>query len=390
MIKRDFLPALKSYLNSFPAVLLLGARQVGKTTLLKNALSKTHKYILLEDLDLRELANNDPRSFLKRFSPPFIIDEFQYAPQLVSYLQGLVDENRSKKGQIVLTGSQNFQMMEQVTQSMAGRIGILTMYGLSAKEVKMDLVSDQKKIAELIIRGTYPELWKEQKLKTRDWMSSYVQTFLERDLRQLAQVGDLMSFEKFLKVVAIRTGQVLNISEIAKDCGVSPPTAQKWLSVLQRAYVIRLVPPYYNNLTSRVRKANKLYFLDTGLAAFLMGFRDTDALLQSPYIGSLFETLVYSDFIKRTSNLGEVPDHFYLQTKSKVGVDFIIQKNQKINLHEIKFSTTFQNRLTDALIKTANDLKNVDTLNLLMPTATNYETKVDSYKVSVKNWSQLA
>lgn len=363
---------------------------MGKTTLLKSHLAKSHKYVLLEDPDYRELAINDPRTFLKQFPPPLIIDEFQHAPQLVNYLQGLIDDNRDLKGQFVLTGSQNFQMMEQITQSLAGRIGVLTLYGLSSLEIKsIDSLTTYESISKLILRGTYPELWKNTEIRTRDWMSSYVQTFLERDLRQLAQVGDLATFERFLKVTAARTGQVLNISELAKDCGVSPPTAQKWLSILERAYIIRLVQPYYNNLTSRVRKASKVYFLDTGLASFLMGYRDPKALLQSPQIGALFETLVYSDFVKRTANQGEIPEHFYLQTKSRIGVDFIIQKNQIIDLIEVKFSSTFHNKLAEQLIITAPHFQNVGTLNLLMPTEKSFETKIGDFSVSIKNWNQM-
>ncbi len=390
MITRDFSVILESYLKSFSAILVLGARQVGKTTLLKKHLSKTHKYLLLEDPDLRELAINDPRSFLERFPPPIIIDEFQHAPQLVSYLQGIIDQNRNLKGQIVLTGSQNFQMMEQVTQSLAGRIGVLTLYGLSSLEIKKkENFTSHKELAYLMMRGTYPELWKNPDFKTKDWMSSYVQTFLERDLRQLAQVGDLASFERFLKVSAARTGQVLNVSELAKDCGVSSPTAQKWLSILERAYVIKLVQPYYNNLTSRVRKSSKLYFLDTGLACYLMGYRDPEVLLQSPHVGSLFETLVYSDFIKRTANEGEIPEHFYLQTKSKVGVDFIVQKEQLLDLYEIKFSKTFQNKLTEQLLITAPFFKKTRVLNLLMPIEKNFETKINNTSIFIKKWNQM-
>lgn len=390
MINRDFSAVLSSYLKSFSAILVLGARQVGKTTLLKNHLTKSHKYVLLEDPDCRELAINDPRTFLKQFPPPLIIDEFQHAPQLVNYLQGLIDDNRDLKGQFILTGSQNFQMMEQITQSLAGRIGVLTLYGLSSLEIKsIDSLTTYESISKLILRGTYPELWKNTEIRTRDWMSSYVQTFLERDLRQLAQVGDLATFERFLKVTAARTGQVLNISELAKDCGVSPPTAQKWLSILERAYIIRLVQPYYNNLTSRVRKASKLYFLDTGLASFLMGYRDPTALLQSPQIGALFDTLVYSDFVKRTANQGEIPEHFYLQTKSRIGVDFIIQKNQIIDLIEVKFSSTFHNKLAEQLTITAPHFQNVGTLNLLMPTEKSFETKIADFSVNIKNWNQM-
>jgi uncharacterized protein len=227
MIRRDFSSAMSSYMRSFSAVLVLGARQVGKTTFIRQALAKTHAYVLLEDPDVRELAINDPRSFFKKFPPPLIIDEFQYAPQLISYLQGLIDENRKMKGHFVLTGSQNFQMMEQVTQSLAGRIGVLTLYGLSSHEIKKEKIYDSASISECILRGSYPELWGQPQIKTREWMSSYFQTFLERDLRQLAQVGVLATLERFLKVSAARTAQVLNISDLAHDCGISPPTARK-------------------------------------------------------------------------------------------------------------------------------------------------------------------
>jgi predicted AAA+ superfamily ATPase len=397
MIKRDFSITLRSYLKTFPAILVTGARQVGKTTILKNILSKTHKYVLLEDLDTRDLAINDPRTFFKKYSPPIIIDEFQYAPGLVNYLQGLIDNKRDKSGQIILTGSQNFQMMMQITQSLAGRIGILPLYGLSSLEILnlpnhpfKDNLSSKESIAKLILRGTYPELWKNDQIKTRDWMNSYVQTFLERDLRQLAQVGDLSSFERFLKVVATRTGQVLNVSDVANDCGISQPTAQKWLSILERAYIIKLVDPFLNNLTSRVKKAKKIYFLDTGLASFLMGFRDWTSILQSPQIGALFETLVYSDFIKRTANEGEIPEHYYLQTKSKVGVDFILQKNLKLNLYEIKFTKTYQNKLLDQLLLTSTQFKNINSLNLLMPTQESYETKISGQNIYIQNWNEMA
>lgn len=339
---------------------------------------------------MRELAINDPKSFLARFTPPLIIDEFQHALQLVNYLQGLIDNNRELKGQYVLTGSQNFQMMEQVTQSLSGRIAILSLYGLSSSEYKIEeMFSNREIIAKIILRGTYPELWKNRELPTQAWMSGYVQTFLERDLRQLGQVGDLHSFEKFLKVLAVRTGQVLNHSDIAADCGMSPPTIQKWISILERAFVIKLVQPFTNNLTSRVRKSSKMYFLDTGLAAYLMGFRDEEALLQSPFLGSLFETLVYTDFIKRSSNNGEIPEHYYLQTKTKMGVDFIVSRNQKLSLFEVKLNATFSNNLAKQLIQTAPVLKNVDQLNLIMSTHEEFDTEINGLKIHVSKWNGL-
>jgi predicted AAA+ superfamily ATPase len=397
MLLRNFSIVLERYLHSFPAVLVLGARQVGKTTLLKQKLAATHSYVLLEDPDMRELANQDPRSFLAKFPPPVIFDEFQNAPGLVNYLQSWIDSNRDTKGQIVLTGSQNFLMMNQVSQSLAGRIGILSLHGLSSDEIpKATSWSSSDDIARLILRGTYPELWKSPEIRTRDWMSSYVQTFLERDLRQLAQVGDLATFERFLKLTAARTSQVLNLSDLARDCGVSSPTIQKWLSILERGYVVRLVPPYLSNLSSRIRKSSKLYFLDTGLAAYLMGFRDEASLLQSPQIGALFENLVYADFIKRTSSIGEIPDHYFLQTKSKVGVDLVIEQNRKLHLVEVKWTRTFSSKLCEQLLITAQALHEasqngnkptVERLTLVMPVDNPHKTIVTGHSIHICNWN---
>ncbi|MFN3696972.1 MAG: ATP-binding protein [Pseudobdellovibrio sp.] len=386
MISRDFSELFNSYLAQFPAVLIMGARQVGKTTFLKNHLKKTHNYVLLENPDTRELAINDPKTFFKNNPAPLIIDEFQYAPQLVNYLQELIDNNRKLKGQYILTGSQNFQMMSQVTQSLAGRVGILTIYGLSSSELKLQNVSSKNKIGELMLKGFYPEIWSEPNISSYLWYSSYVQTFLERDLYRLSEVGDLQAFNKFLKLAALRTGQVLNYADLAADCSISPPTAQKWISILERAYVIKLVSPYINNATSRVKKAKKLYFLDPGLACYLMGYRSVDAILEGPHSGALFETLVYSDFIKRYSIENDVEDIFYLQTKSKVGVDFVILKNQKRHFCEVKFSSTYSNNLTEQLTRTHKEFKNKDFLYLVMLTEKNFDTKIGIDHIQVKNW----
>jgi predicted AAA+ superfamily ATPase len=360
MIKRMIFPSFQRYLTSFPVVLVTGSRQVGKTTLVRD-LPSTYRYVLLEDPDSRNLALTDPRRFLEAHPPPIIFDEFQNVPELTGFLQGLIDENRAKKGQYVLTGSQNFLMMEQVNQSLAGRIGILTMYGLSSKELPAPaLDTDDETLGKLLLRGTYPELWSNEKLQERDWYGSYVQSYIERDVRKLANVGDLLAFERFVRLCAARTGQVLNFSDLASDTGISVPTAQRWLSILQATFLVRLVQPFFENITSRVRKAPKLYFMDTGLAGYLMGFRDARTMLSSPQYGPLFETLVYSDFIKKTSAEGEIPEHYYLQTKTKVGADLLIRKNQKWIVAEIKGSKTFSTELTSALVATGAALGDRD------------------------------
>ncbi len=407
MIIRDFSSALTQLYQGFSALLLTGARQTGKTTLLKHLFGKTHQYVLLENPDTRALAINDPRAFLKKYATrPVIIEEFQYAPELLNYLQGYIDENREQKGFFILTGSQNFSMMKQVSQSLAGRIGIASLYGLSAAEIlqsgnlkqQWKNLASREAIAHLIFRGSYPELWNQQ-LKESDpfinlWMSSYVQTFLERDLRQLAQVGDLNTFEKFLRLSALRTAQVLNVSELASDIGVSPTTCQHWLSLLERAMIIRFVEPMMVNISSRIKKAKKLYFLDTGLASYLMGFRDEQAILQSPQFGQLFETLVYSNFIKQYSAQGLVPSHYYLQTRSKIGVDLIIEQNQQIKLCEIKCRETFRNDLCKQLVATSKELESkyrITSCDLLMLAQPEDQalTTISGCPIQIRNWAHV-
>ncbi|PWU20024.1 MAG: AAA family ATPase [Bdellovibrio sp.] len=354
MYNRMILPVLHRYLRSFPAVVLTGARQVGKTTLLKAALGKSHRYILLEDPDVRLHALSDPRGFLEQNKGPIIFDEFQYAPGLLSYLQGIIDGDRKKKGQFVLTGSQSFEMMTQVTQSLAGRAGILTLYGLCS--VECPPMRDSWSISELaqaIFRGSYPELWGEIDILPTDWLGSYLRTYIERDLRNLTQIGDLAVFERFVRLCAIRTGQLLNVSDLGRDAGVSHSTAHRWLSVLEQAYLIHLIQPFYENLSSRIKKSPKLYFLDTGLAAFLMGFKTADAMLGAPQWGALFETWVISEWIKKNTAKGTLPEHCFLESKTGVGVDLMARSERKWDLFEIKASQTITEHLLLQVQKTA-------------------------------------
>lgn len=390
MIKRTISDSLNRYLKSFPVVLVTGSRQVGKTTLVRKMLPK-YKYILLEDPDQRSLALSDPRRFLESNPSPAIFDEFQNVPNLTAYLQGLVDENRKKSGQFVLTGSQSFIVMEQAIQSLAGRIGILTMYGLSSEELPPSaLKMDDHSLGHLILRGTYPELWGNQNINERDWYGSYVQTYIERDVRKLANVGDLLAFERFVRVCASRTGQVLNNSDIAADSGVSVPTVQRWLSILQATFLICLVQPFFENLSSRVRKAPKLYFMDTGLAAYLMGFRDASTVIGSPQYGALFETLVYSDFIKKSSAEGEIPEHYYLQTKTKVGADLLVRKNQKFMVIEIKGNKTLTPELATQLVATHSALgKKTSDYFLVGPFSKASEFVSHGLRIQARPWTEM-
>lgn len=340
MFKRKISSTLQRYLQSFPAILVSGARQVGKTTLLRGELG-SYRYVLLEDPDVREHALLDPRGFLERHSPPVIFDEFQYAPLLLNYLQGIIDQDRENKGRYVLTGSQSFEVMSQASQSLAGRVGILNLYGLWSGECP-DMRDNwqEQDLARAIFRGTYPELWAQQKILPTDWFASYLRTYIERDIRNLVQVGDLMAFERFVRLCAIRTGQLLNVSDLSRDAGVSATTAQRWISLLTRTFLIHLVQPFHENLSSRIKKAPKIYFLDGGLATFLMGFKDPQTLLNAPQWGQLFETWVIGEWIKREAADGILPEHCFLESKTGIGVDLMVRNNGLWDLYEIKSTRT--------------------------------------------------
>jgi predicted AAA+ superfamily ATPase len=265
------------------------------------------------------------------------------------------------------------------------------MYGLSSDELPASaLDSSDDSLGHLILRGTYPELWADVQIETRDWYSAYTQTYLERDVRRLGNIGDLASFERLIKVCAARTAQPINLSDIANDTGTSVPTVKRWLSILEATYIVKFVQPYSGNLTSRIKKAPKMYFMDTGLASYLMGFRDPRTVIGSPQYGALFETLVYSNFVKKHSATGEVPDHFYLQTKSKVGVDLIIQRENKLELVEIKGSTTLTPSMAEQLVATHEELfRKISKCSLVGAFTTAQNFKIGKTEINAFPWFRL-
>ncbi|MEK7544890.1 MAG: ATP-binding protein [Patescibacteria group bacterium] len=345
---------LKS-VKTFPVVILTGARQTGKSTLCKMLLEKTHQYVSLEDPDIRRQALEDPRTFLENFPAPVIFDEIQYAPQLPSYIQGIVDAHRTRYGQYILTGSQNFLMMQHVSQSLAGRAAVLTLYPCSIREVdgKKKLSHAQTDdIADWILRGGYPELRSRPELDRNIWCASYIRLYLERDIRQILNVTDLTLFERFLRLVAIRTGQILNMSDLARDTGISVPTVRRWLSILQASYQVYLLEPFHINLSKRLVKAPKIYFADTALASYLMGIHDPAVLNQGLFLGPLFETAVVLEHLKWASFSGEHPAFSYFRTNDGLEVDLFIETGGKIHAREIKTSRTLNPLLAAGLLKT--------------------------------------
>lgn len=359
--------------KTFPAVVVTGPRQSGKTTLLKTALAKNCRFISLEDPDVRIRAKEDPLGWLEEHTPPVIIDEIQYFPELLSYIKTKIDQKR-KPGQWFLTGSQNFTLMQGVSQSLAGRAAVLSLLPFSLMErigrghavknpdkwlpILKDRTSKELKITlpELILRGSYPEIASKPSVDRNLWCGSYISTYLERDVRTLANIGDLSLFEKFLKLCAIRTGQLLNLSELAKEIGVSVPTIRRWLSILETSCQVYLLYPYYKNLGKTLVKAPKLYFIDTGLAAYLLGLHDRNALLHSPNFGNLFETLIVTDLLKRFLHCGRTPSLYYLRTHDGLEVDLVIESNQKLHIFEIKSTMTILPRHASSLVRLVSEL----------------------------------
>lgn len=370
MFKRLIEKTLLKTVKTFPVTILTGARQTGKSTICKSLFKHSHKYVSLEDPDIRRQALDDPRTFLKNYSSPVILDEIQYAPELPSYIQTIVDNNRKKYGQYILTGSQNFLMMELVSESLAGRAAVLTLYPCSVKEIddkKSPVRSEPKAVADWILRGGYPEPRARKNLDRKIWCASYIRLYLERDVRQIINVTDLTVFERFLRLVAIRTGQILNISDLARDAAISVPTANRWISVLQNSYQVYLLEPFHANLSKRLIKAPKIYFCDTALASYLMGIHDAESLLNGAFLGQLFETAVIMEHVKWASFSGNIPFLSYFRTKDGIEVDLFIEESDKIYAREIKTNRTINSNFFENIIKAEKLLKRPLEKTLLAP-----------------------
>ena len=337
-IDRDLTFVIRKALKERPAVLLTGARQTGKTSLCRYLLPH-FQFVSLDLPRLAEEAENSGENFLEHYPSPLIIDEIQYAPKLFRYLKKVIDDQRSRKGLFVLTGSQKFALMEKASESLAGRIAILSLYSLSLRELEA-ATGKKAEAAQLLtwmFQGGYPEIYSE-KLDIERFYSDYVATYLERDVRQALQVKNLRDFNRFMRLAASRTGQLLSLNTFASDIGVSPNTIKSWLSVLEASQIIYLLEPYYENKGKRLVKTPKLYFLDTGLACFLAGFREPEDLKKSSMLGSLFETLVLGQIIRRYASQGREERVYFYRDHQGTEVDFIVPMGNKLRLYECKYS----------------------------------------------------
>lgn len=389
MFKRLIEKTLLKTVKTFPVTILTGARQTGKSTICKTLFQHSHEYVSLEDPDIRRQALDDPRTFLKNYSSPVVLDEIQYAPELPSYIQTIVDNDRKKYGRYILTGSQNFLMMELVSQSLAGRAAVLTLYPCSVKEIdsqKAAVRSEPKTVADWILRGGYPELRARKNLDRKTWCASYIRLYLERDVRQIINVTDLTVFERFLRLVAIRTGQILNISDLARDAAISVPTANRWLSVLQNSYQVYLLEPFHANLSKRLIKAPKIYFCDTALSSYLMGIHDAKSLLNGTFLGQLFETAVIMEHVKWASFSGNIPFMSYFRTKDGTEVDLFIEEANKIYAREIKTNRTINSNFFENMLKAEKILKRPIEKILLAPVDKTTDWKQN---ISVRPWQNV-
>ena len=335
MLPRHALHTLEALASGFPVVAVTGPRQSGKTTLARIAFSHL-PYVNLEDPDTRDLALADPRRFFARHADGAILDEVQRAPHLMAYLLGIADAAPAM-GRWVLTGSQQFGLMDGIGQSLAGRMGLLTLLPLAHAELP-----SATSLEERLWRGSYPALHADHRdPQPAHWFAGYLATYIERDVRQLLNISNLLTFQRFITMCAARSGQLLNLNSLAADCGISQPTARQWLTVLQASHLVALLPPYHRNFGKRLVKTPKLYFLDTGLLCYLLRIASPDDLYHHAQRGAIFETWVVSETLKHRFNRGLTADLYFWRDNHGLEVDIVYEHQQRLQAVECKSGTTY-------------------------------------------------
>lgn len=339
IIPRALATELKLSAAEYPIVTLIGPRQSGKTTLVRMQFAR-HAYANLEDPQLRALASEDPKAFLHRYPPPIIYDEIQRVPELLSYIQVLVDEKPNLKGQWILTGSNQLKLRESVSQSLAGRTAVLTLLPLSISEIKASGLRQAQSAAEWIQCGFLPRIYHENIRPSSAWRN-YYQTYVERDVRLLLQLENQSGFERFLRLLAGRVGQLVNLNAMAGEVGVAQSTLTKWLSVLEASFIIFRLPPYFRNYGKRLTKSPKLYFTDPGLAAWLLGIETPKQVERDPLAGGLFENLVVVEALKSRLHAGQTANLHFFRDSNGREIDLLYPKNGDVIPVEIKSAMTY-------------------------------------------------
>jgi len=342
-IERRITRIIESQRSKFPVLAVTGPRQSGKTTLLRELFSD-YQYVTLESPNVRAFAEADPVGFLDKYDKKVILDEVQRVPELFSYIQGRVDESRMM-GQYILSGSQNFQLLNSITQTLAGRVALFKLLPLDFSELKACKLLKNSYLSASITGG-YPAIY-DRHIDPFVFYSNYVQTYIEKDVTALLRVKDMKTFRTFLRLCAGRAGQLLNISSLANECDISPNTAKAWLSILESSYIVFLIQPYYQNFNKRLVKSPKLYFYDTGLLCYLLGIRTTEAVGENRLKGNVFENLILSEFQKRNHHLYLHEDVHFWQDSNGLEVDLLTEKSDGFDIFEIKATKT----ITPSLFK---------------------------------------
>lgn len=346
---RELEDTLKRYLGIFPVVGLTGPRQSGKSTLLLHLLKDEYRYVSFDDHRITTIFYDDPEKFMGIYADRVIFDEVQKVPEIFDYLKIAVDRDRDRYGKFIITGSSQLLLLKKVTESLAGRIGLLALLPFQYSETPIEMRD------ESVFHGSFPELITRQYAFWQEWYSAYIETYLQKDLRQLSNIGDLHDFRRFLNLLASRTSQLLNLSNYARDLGVSVSTVKRWISLLESSYVIFLLPPFYQNFGKRIVKSPKLYFYDVGLVSYLTGIFSREMFENGPMAGSIFENYIIAEIVKKESHCGGKSQFYFLQTSHGTEIDLIINRPQSREFIEIKNSYTFRPQMVKTLEKTLPD-----------------------------------
>ena len=354
-IERTLANRLATLAKQFPALLLTGARQTGKTSLLRHTFPKATS-LSLDLPSAAHQAEESPEELLRSLPEPMLLDEVQYAPGIFRYLKIRIDEHRHRMGRFLMTGSQKFTLMESLSESLAGRCAVLELEPLSSAEIRSALGKRDLTVGECIWRGGFPELYRNPRLSPRDFFASYVATYLERDVRAALRVGSLRDFERFLRSCALRSGQLLNLAELARDVGIAGSTARDWISVLEASNQVVLLEPYFGNLGKRMIKTPKLYLRDTGLLSFFLGFDSPEAMEKSPFIGPIWETFVANQLLRAKTATGSVAGIYFWRDAQGTEVDFVLEHQGRLRLLETKWGEAISGPRALASLEKVNQL----------------------------------